>query len=133
MCSKGDAAAVSPGESCRAIEVPQVEDCLQPVVNIIPLQVCFLQFFSIFTFYLFLQSEIRFYRLISTDVIDLNPNHLCEGSNYKHLGPFGLRGEEGGSGLELAKNRLILSQIYFTLLYFLSLSLNSNGLLDISS
>ncbi|XP_075662206.1 glutamine--fructose-6-phosphate aminotransferase [isomerizing] 1 [Castanea sativa] len=38
MCSKGDAAAVCPGESCRAIEVPQVEDCLQPVVNIIPLQ-----------------------------------------------------------------------------------------------
>ncbi|XP_038713251.1 glutamine--fructose-6-phosphate aminotransferase [isomerizing] 2-like isoform X2 [Tripterygium wilfordii] len=38
MCSKGDAAAVYPGLSCRAIEVPQVEDCLQPVVNIIPLQ-----------------------------------------------------------------------------------------------
>ncbi|KAF5745875.1 Glucosamine--fructose-6-phosphate aminotransferase [Tripterygium wilfordii] len=38
MCSKGDAAAVCPGVSCRAIEVPQLEDCLQPVVNIIPLQ-----------------------------------------------------------------------------------------------
>ncbi|KAF2286420.1 hypothetical protein GH714_016826 [Hevea brasiliensis] len=38
MCSKGDAASVSPGESCRVIEVPQVEDCLQPVVNIVPLQ-----------------------------------------------------------------------------------------------
>ncbi|WRX09681.1 SIS domain - like 1 [Theobroma cacao] len=38
MCSKGDAASVCPGESCRVIEVPQVEDCLQPVVNIIPLQ-----------------------------------------------------------------------------------------------
>lgn len=38
MCSKGDVAAVCPGESCRVIEVPQVEDCLQPVVNIIPLQ-----------------------------------------------------------------------------------------------
>jgi glucosamine 6-phosphate synthetase-like amidotransferase/phosphosugar isomerase protein len=44
MCSKGDVAAVCPGESCRVIEVPQVEDCLQPVVNIIPLQVSFLQF-----------------------------------------------------------------------------------------
>lgn len=39
MCSKGDAASVSPGDSCRVIEVPQVEDCLQPVVNIVPLQV----------------------------------------------------------------------------------------------
>ncbi|XP_018834060.1 glutamine--fructose-6-phosphate aminotransferase [isomerizing] 2 [Juglans regia] len=38
MCSKGDANAVGPGGSCRVIEVPQVEDCLQPVVNIIPLQ-----------------------------------------------------------------------------------------------
>ena len=39
MCSKGDAASVSSSGSCRAIEVPQVEDCLQPVVNIVPLQV----------------------------------------------------------------------------------------------
>ena len=39
MCSKGDAASVCPGGSCRVIEVPQLEDCLQPVVNIIPLQV----------------------------------------------------------------------------------------------
>lgn len=100
MCSKGDAAAVCPGESCRAIEVPQVEDCLQPVVNIIPLQVCFLQVFSIFTFYLFLQSEIRVCRLISTDVIDLNPNHLCEGSNDKHLGPIWIEGGRRGSGGE---------------------------------
>ncbi|XVF22895.1 hypothetical protein REPUB_Repub12eG0210200 [Reevesia pubescens] len=38
MCTKGDAAAVCPGGSCRVIEVPQVEDCLQPVVSIIPLQ-----------------------------------------------------------------------------------------------
>lgn len=38
MCSKGDAASVSLGGSCRVIEVPQVEDCLQPVVNIVPLQ-----------------------------------------------------------------------------------------------
>lgn len=39
MCSKGDAASVSSSGSCRAIEVPQVEDCLQPVINIVPLQV----------------------------------------------------------------------------------------------
>ncbi|XP_059453194.1 glutamine--fructose-6-phosphate aminotransferase [isomerizing] 1 [Corylus avellana] len=38
MCSKGDAAAVCAGGSGRVIEVPQVEDCLQPVINIIPLQ-----------------------------------------------------------------------------------------------
>lgn len=28
-----------PGGSYRAIEVPKVDDCLQPVVNIVPLQV----------------------------------------------------------------------------------------------
>ena len=39
MCSKGDASSVSPSGSCRVIEVPQVADCLQPVINIIPLQV----------------------------------------------------------------------------------------------
>ncbi|KAK6933855.1 SIS domain [Dillenia turbinata] len=38
MCSRGEAAAVGLGGSCRVIEVPQVEDCLQPVINIIPLQ-----------------------------------------------------------------------------------------------
>lgn len=38
MCSKGDAASVCLGGSCRVIEVPQLEDCLQPVVNIVPLQ-----------------------------------------------------------------------------------------------
>ncbi|CAH2080637.1 unnamed protein product [Thlaspi arvense] len=38
MCSKGDAASVTVGGSCRVIEVPQVEDCLQPVINIVPLQ-----------------------------------------------------------------------------------------------
>ncbi|KAF5952452.1 hypothetical protein HYC85_010396 [Camellia sinensis] len=38
MCSKGDAASVSVGGSCRVIEVPQVEDCLQPVINVVPLQ-----------------------------------------------------------------------------------------------
>ncbi|PIN27147.1 Glucosamine 6-phosphate synthetase [Handroanthus impetiginosus] len=38
MCTKGDAASVSVGGSCRIIEVPQVEDCLQPVINIVPLQ-----------------------------------------------------------------------------------------------
>ncbi|VAI30013.1 unnamed protein product [Triticum turgidum subsp. durum] len=38
MCSKGDASAVNPGGSCRVIEVPKVADCLQPVINVIPLQ-----------------------------------------------------------------------------------------------
>ncbi|KAK8590148.1 hypothetical protein V6N13_088929 [Hibiscus sabdariffa] len=38
LCSKGDAASVCPGGGCRVIEVPQVEDCLQPVVNIVPFQ-----------------------------------------------------------------------------------------------
>lgn len=38
MCSKGEAASVCPGGSYRAIEVPKVDDCLQPVVNIVPLQ-----------------------------------------------------------------------------------------------
>ncbi|KAK4771056.1 hypothetical protein SAY87_031588 [Trapa incisa] len=38
MCSRGDAASVCPGEATRLIEVPQVEDCLQPVINIVPLQ-----------------------------------------------------------------------------------------------
>ena len=37
--SKGDAASVSVGGTCRVIEVPQVEDCLQPVINVVPLQV----------------------------------------------------------------------------------------------
>ncbi|CAH2080453.1 unnamed protein product [Thlaspi arvense] len=39
MCSKGDAASVRTGGSCKVIEVPQAEDCLQPVINIVPLQV----------------------------------------------------------------------------------------------
>ncbi|KAJ6806460.1 glutamine--fructose-6-phosphate aminotransferase [isomerizing] 2 [Iris pallida] len=38
MCSEGDASSVCPSGSCRVIEVPQSEDCLQPVLNIIPLQ-----------------------------------------------------------------------------------------------
>ncbi|KAL2511655.1 glutamine-fructose-6-phosphate transaminase (isomerizing) [Abeliophyllum distichum] len=38
MCTKGDAASVCVGGSCRVIEVPQAEDCLQPVINIVPLQ-----------------------------------------------------------------------------------------------
>ncbi|KAG5539108.1 hypothetical protein RHGRI_019608 [Rhododendron griersonianum] len=38
MCSRGDAASVNVGGSCRVIEVPRVEDCLQPVINIVPLQ-----------------------------------------------------------------------------------------------
>lgn len=38
MCSEGDAASICSGGSCRIIEVPLVADCLQPVINIIPLQ-----------------------------------------------------------------------------------------------
>ncbi|KAM6596539.1 hypothetical protein CsatA_007063 [Cannabis sativa] len=38
MCSKGDAKSVCSSGSCGVIEVPQVEGCLQPVVNIVPLQ-----------------------------------------------------------------------------------------------
>ncbi|TYH75572.1 hypothetical protein ES332_D04G028000v1 [Gossypium tomentosum] len=38
MCSRGHVASVCPGGGCRVIEVPQVEDCLQPVVNIVPFQ-----------------------------------------------------------------------------------------------
>ncbi|XP_006662707.2 glutamine--fructose-6-phosphate aminotransferase [isomerizing] 2 [Oryza brachyantha] len=38
LCSKGDTSAVCPSGSCRVIEVPEVADCLQPVINIIPLQ-----------------------------------------------------------------------------------------------
>ncbi|CAH9072451.1 unnamed protein product [Cuscuta europaea] len=38
MCTKGDAASVRVSGSCRVTEVPQVEDCLQPVINIVPLQ-----------------------------------------------------------------------------------------------
>lgn len=48
MCSKGDAASVSVGGSSRVFEVPQVEDCLQPVVNIVPLQVLFSSSFLVF-------------------------------------------------------------------------------------
>lgn len=39
MCSKGDGPSICSGCSCRLIEVPLVADCLQPVINIIPLQV----------------------------------------------------------------------------------------------
>ncbi|XP_010922125.1 glutamine--fructose-6-phosphate aminotransferase [isomerizing] 1 [Elaeis guineensis] len=38
MCSNGDVSSVCPSGSCRVIEVPQVADCLQPVINIVPLQ-----------------------------------------------------------------------------------------------
>lgn len=42
MCSEGDAASVCLGGTSRVIEVPRVEDCLQPVINIVPLQVMLL-------------------------------------------------------------------------------------------
>ncbi|KAJ8565504.1 hypothetical protein K7X08_008080 [Anisodus acutangulus] len=38
MCTQGDAASVSVGGTSRVIEVPQVADCLQPVINVVPLQ-----------------------------------------------------------------------------------------------
>ncbi|KAL6641959.1 hypothetical protein ACP70R_020140 [Stipagrostis hirtigluma subsp. patula] len=38
MCSKGDASALCPSGSCRVVKVPEVADCLQPIINIIPLQ-----------------------------------------------------------------------------------------------
>ncbi|XP_055817910.1 glutamine--fructose-6-phosphate aminotransferase [isomerizing] 1 isoform X3 [Solanum dulcamara] len=38
MCTEGDKASVSVGGSSRVIEVPQVVDCLQPVINVVPLQ-----------------------------------------------------------------------------------------------
>lgn len=38
MCTEGNAASMCPDGTCRVIEVPQVEDCLQPIINIIPLQ-----------------------------------------------------------------------------------------------
>ncbi|XP_078435821.1 putative glucosamine-fructose-6-phosphate aminotransferase [Wolffia australiana] len=38
MCSEGDGVLFGFGESCRVIEVPLVSDCLQPVINIVPLQ-----------------------------------------------------------------------------------------------
>ncbi|GLJ05808.1 hypothetical protein SUGI_0025820 [Cryptomeria japonica] len=38
MCSKGEASLVSPNGASRVIEVPQVDDCLQPIINIVPFQ-----------------------------------------------------------------------------------------------
>lgn len=38
MCTEGDAQTMCPDGTCRVIEVPQVQDCLQPIINIIPLQ-----------------------------------------------------------------------------------------------
>ena len=38
MCSKEEASLVCPNGCCSVIEVPQVQDCLQPVINIVPLQ-----------------------------------------------------------------------------------------------
>lgn len=39
ICSKGDAATVCPNGASHVIEVPQLQDCIQPIINIIPLQV----------------------------------------------------------------------------------------------
>ncbi|KAF3338008.1 glutamine--fructose-6-phosphate aminotransferase [Carex littledalei] len=38
MCSKGDVNLVCPDGNSRVIEVPQIVDCLQPIINIVPLQ-----------------------------------------------------------------------------------------------
>ena len=39
MCSQGDAELVAQyGASCRLIQVPQTVDCLQGIINIVPLQ-----------------------------------------------------------------------------------------------
>jgi hypothetical protein len=55
MCSKGDAFAACPSGSCRLIEVLEVADCLQSVINIIPLWV-----HPIFTSLLFCQIPAMF-------------------------------------------------------------------------
>ncbi|KAL3699380.1 hypothetical protein R1sor_017402 [Riccia sorocarpa] len=38
MCAKGDAAIMCPNGASYVIEVPHIQDCLQPIINIIPLQ-----------------------------------------------------------------------------------------------
>ncbi|KAH7278861.1 hypothetical protein KP509_38G059900 [Ceratopteris richardii] len=38
MCTEGDAEFMCPDRTCRIIEVPKVHDCLQPIINIVPLQ-----------------------------------------------------------------------------------------------
>ncbi|KAH7278858.1 hypothetical protein KP509_38G059700, partial [Ceratopteris richardii] len=36
MCTEGDAEFMCPDRTCRIIEVPKVQDCLQPIINIVP-------------------------------------------------------------------------------------------------
>jgi hypothetical protein len=55
MCSKGDASTACPSGSCGLIEVSEVADCLQPVINIISLQVR-----PIFASLLFCQMLVMF-------------------------------------------------------------------------
>ncbi|KAH7278867.1 hypothetical protein KP509_38G060500 [Ceratopteris richardii] len=38
MCTEGDAEFMCPDRTCRIIEVPKVQDCLQPIINIVSLQ-----------------------------------------------------------------------------------------------
>ena len=38
ICGQGEAATVCPNGGARVIEVPQVVDCLQPIINIVPFQ-----------------------------------------------------------------------------------------------
>jgi len=40
MCTKGDANLMCPNGGYRFIEVPQLQDCLQPIINIVPFQAC---------------------------------------------------------------------------------------------
>lgn len=58
MCSKGDAASVCPGDSCRVIEVPIVEDCLQPVINVVLLQVYLHQILDLSVFHILLMQKM---------------------------------------------------------------------------
>lgn len=39
MCCKGDRSLTCPNSNYPVIEVPRVQDCLQPIINIVPLQV----------------------------------------------------------------------------------------------
>ena len=78
MCSKGDAASVCPNESCRVIEVPQVEDCLQPVINVVPLQVCLQSFFFFFIFTaLFYPYSVATFNKGKSSYISVKDSIIC--------------------------------------------------------
>lgn len=77
MCSKGDAASVCPNESCRVIEVPQVEDCLQPVINVVPLQVCLQGFFFIIFTALFYPYSVATFNKGKSSYISVKDSIIC--------------------------------------------------------